>query len=299
MSAGQNEHFCLILDDRYHGEISVIGEVQMETGVYTAVHKDGSRYFRSSITYRRKHISLGSFDDKKAAARAYAEASVLLCTPSMTISGYAPKFTLPFDKYIVLCNFRDNGLYISNPIYIRPRFFYYYLSPDIFFTFDQDDLFFYSSHRIMKRGGHYFISEYGMQTTLYSRYGIPSYAVIGRDFSFKNGNPYDMRSINLNVINSYYGVRRIVSSEGISYNSRIHISGYCTVGSYRTPEEAAIAYNKAVDIVRSSGIEKNYFQNYIESVSPSRYAEIYTLISVSPNISKICKRIIARKNRSC
>lgn len=34
----------------------------MLKGVYLARKKDNSIYYRASITYRRKHISLGSFD---------------------------------------------------------------------------------------------------------------------------------------------------------------------------------------------------------------------------------------------
>lgn len=271
----------------------------MQPGVYAAVQKNGTHYFRSSVTYRRKHISLGSFSCENEANRAYVEALALLADKTVEISDYNADHTLSFDKFVILCNFRDNGLYISNPIYIRPKFFYYYISPDVIFTFDQDDLFFYSSHKIMQRGGHFFVAEYGIQTTLYSRYGIPSYAVAGRDYSFSNGDPYDMRSVNLSVVNGYTGVKRIVSASGVSYSARIHINGYCQIGSYHTPEEAAIAYNKAVDIVKKNGISRNYAQNYIDNISPSIYAEIYSSICVSQNIQKICRRIIARKNQSC
>ncbi len=33
-------------------------------------------------------------------------------------------------------NFRDNGLYIANPIYIRIRYFEYYLTQDTVLKFD-------------------------------------------------------------------------------------------------------------------------------------------------------------------
>lgn len=47
-------------------------------GVFTTTHKDGSTYYRVSITYKNKHISLGSYDDIKLAARAYRDADILL-----------------------------------------------------------------------------------------------------------------------------------------------------------------------------------------------------------------------------
>ena len=39
----------------------------MKAGVFKAKRKDGSVYFRSNITYLRKHISLGSFETEDAA----------------------------------------------------------------------------------------------------------------------------------------------------------------------------------------------------------------------------------------
>lgn len=271
----------------------------IQKGVFKAVHKDGSIYYRSSITFRGKHISLGSFNNAAKAGRSYRSASLILNDGHIGIPDHNKHHELSFDKFVVLCNYRDNGIYVSNPIYIRPHFFYYYMSPDIFFTFDQDDLFFFSAHKIMKRGGHYFVSEYGMQSTIYSRYGIPSYAVSGRDFTFRNGNPYDMRSTNLEIINSYTGVSRIITHSGISFRAKIHINGYCIIGSYKTPEEAAIAYNKAADTIIRCGLTKNYMQNYIDSISPSRYADIYSSVHISSNIEKICMKIISQKNLSC
>ena len=44
-------------------------------GVFTATKKDGSTYYRASITINNKHISLGSYDDASMANRAYKEAS--------------------------------------------------------------------------------------------------------------------------------------------------------------------------------------------------------------------------------
>ena len=47
--------------------------------------------------------------------------------------------------------------------------------------------------------------------------------------------------------------------------------------------EAAIAYNKAVDLAKSAGIYKNFSENYIDSIPAKEYAEIYTKVRISAN----------------
>ena len=93
-------------------------------GVYTACKKDGTQYFRVSITYRNKHISLGSYDDINVAANAYNEADYLLHTtdnsdinPIDYHTTYSNASILSFEKWVILVNFRDNGLYFKTPIY--------------------------------------------------------------------------------------------------------------------------------------------------------------------------------------
>ena len=56
------------------------------------------------------------------------------------------------------------------------------------------------------------------------------------------------------------------------------------MGRYPLEIEAAIAYNKAVDILKKNGLNKNFPQNYIEELSPRKYAEIYTSLTISPRI---------------
>jgi hypothetical protein len=48
--------------------------------------------------------------------------------------------------------------------------------------------------------------------------------------------------------------------------------------------EAAIAYNKAIDILKKNGVKKNYTPNYIEGISPSVYADIYSRLKVSDKV---------------
>ena len=125
---------------------------QQLPGVYTAFRKDRTTYYRASITYRAKHISLGSYDCAKDAHQAYLLAGTLLTDASISVNNYRQDSLLSFSKWISLLNFRDNGIYFSSPIYIRPKFFYYYFSLSDFFIFDLEDLIYYSSRRISRRG---------------------------------------------------------------------------------------------------------------------------------------------------
>lgn len=255
-------------------------------GVYTATKKDGTTYYRASLTYRNKHISLGSYETAVTANMAYLEGLELLTNNSLSVDNYSSSKTLKFEKWVSLVNFRDNGLYLGNPIYIRPKFFYYYLSPQDIYTFDSDDLFFYSSHKIMKRGGHLFVADYGMQTNIQNRYGIKSYAVKDRDFRFINGNDHDYRYENIEIINRYNGVTKIFKKNMPFYQAKIHINGDYIVGTYETENEAAIAYNKAIDIIKKAGCNKNYIPNFLD-LSNQQYAIIYNAVPVSSKITEL------------
>ena len=68
------------------------------------------------------------------------------------------------------------------------------------------------------------------------------------------------------------------------YSVRIHVNGYYKVGVYDTVTEAAIAYNKAADILEKNGLRKNFLRNYVDGISPAAYAEIYSALSVSSKI---------------
>lgn len=253
-------------------------------GVFSAYKKDGTPYFRSSLTYKRKHISLGSFSTQESAHQAYLEGTRLLTDLSISLLQYHEDSPLSFEKWVCLINFRDNGIYFGTPIYMGQKLFYYYLSPAKCLKFDLDDLFYYSSHKIMCRGRHYFVADYGMQVNLASRYGIKNYAVEGCDFRFLNGDSTDFRRENLEIMNIYHGVRLTQKNGQYYYTVHIHINGNYSVGQYSTKEEAAIAYNKAIDILHQNGVNKNYTPNYIEGMSPSRYADIYTGLKISPRI---------------
>lgn len=253
-------------------------------GVFPAFRKNGEPYFRASLTYRRKHISLGSFSTPEDAHAAYLEGRRILADTACTPETYVEESVLPFEKWVCLANFRDNHLYIGNPIYMGKRMFYYYLSPSRVLKFDPDDLFYYSSHKIMYRGNHYFVADYGLQVSIVSRYGIKPYSKEGRDYRFINGDSGDFRRENLEILNVYHGVTPGQKNGQHFYTVRIHIRGNYIVGRYDDEITAAIAYNKAIDVLRKNGVSKKFLPNYIEDLSPSKYAEIYSSLQISQKI---------------
>ena len=257
----------------------------MKQGVYTAKKKNGQMYFRSSITFMGKHISLGSYPKESEAHKAYQLASKILSDDSTpAIHDYPGRCILSFHKWIVLHNFRDHKIYFKNPIYLKKNYFLYFLDKNTSLKFDVDDLFYYAHHKIMRRGGHLFVSDYGMQVSILSRYGIKNYAVPGRDYLFMNGDPTDFRYANIEVINHYHGVTKILRRGCPVYLAKIHINGDFVVGRYHTEEEAAIAYNKAALVLRDKGVIRNYPQNYLEGMDEIAYASLYQRLRISKKI---------------
>lgn len=256
----------------------------MAKGVYIARKKDNSIYYRASITHKGKHISLGSYATMEQASLAYQEGDMIVRNGKITIHDYTVESPLIFEKWVILINFRDNGIYFGTPIYARSKFFYYYLSPHDVLTFDIEDLFFYSSHKIMKRNGHLFVADYGMQLNILNRHGIRSYSVPGKDYIFLNGDDTDFRSVNLKIINRYQGVSKVTVKGKTKYKAKINLPGYFVIGTYAKEEEAAIAYNKAIDILKRNGVRKNYIPNYLEGVSSALYADIYAKLKISDKI---------------
>lgn len=253
-------------------------------GVFQAEKKNGDIYYRSSLTHRGKHISLGSYDNPESAHRAYLEGNLLLSNSAITLVQYTDSSLLSFEKWVCLLNFRDNNIYFSNPIYVGQKLFYYYLSPSHVLKFDMDDLFYYSSHKIMCRGNHYFVADYGMQVNIAGRYGIKNYGVCGVDYHFTNGDTTDFRRENIVIANTYHGVRSCTHKKTDCYSARIHINGNFLIGYYDTPVEAAIAYNKAIDILKKNGVTKNYVPNYVDEIPPSKYADLYSQLQISEKI---------------
>lgn len=253
-------------------------------GVYEAIKKDGTLYYRTSITYRNKHISLGSYTTEDMANHVYLMATDILRHNKYGMDDYKLSYGLSYDKWVVLINFRDNGMYFKNPVYLKSKFFIYYYNKKILLKFDIDDLFYYAHHKIMKRGGHLFVSDYGMQVNILSRYGIKNYAVLGRDYRFVNGDETDYRYGNIEIINRYHGVIKDIIKGLPTFTTKIHIHGDFIVGRYKSEIEAAIAYNKAATLLKSKGVHKEFPENYISEIDEIEYARIYHMVRISKKI---------------
>lgn len=257
--------------------------MERNTGVYPTTRKNGEISYRASLTYRKKHISLGSYSDYDIAHQIYLDGKKLIETAGIGPEDYV-NLQIPHAKFISLINFRDNGIYFPTPIYLRKQYFEYYLSAQQVLKFDRDDLFFYASHTIQHRGGYLFVSDYGSQYAILSRYGIKPFAVYGRDYIMINGDKNDYRYSNIRILNHYTGVISEQQGAGLSYTAIIHINGNFIIGKYKTETEAAIAYNKAVDILHDNGLSKAFLKNYILSLDKSEYQKIYDSIEISEKI---------------
>lgn len=263
-----------------------MSDLPLLPGVTRAYRKDGGCYYRAAITCRGRHISLGSYRSEEEAGKAYETSLFIVREGKYVLSDYEKDLGLDFAKWVTLLNFRDSGIYIRNPIYLKKDYFQYYMNKELYFLFDRDDLFYYSNHKIMMRGGHLFVSDYGMQVNLFSRYGIKNYAVPDRDYRFINGDERDLRYSNIEVINRYHGVSYSIWKGNPCYTARIHIVGDYLIGRYLTEQEAAAAYNKAADTIKSSGFQKNFPVNFINDLDEIEYVKLYHSLRISRNIRK-------------
>ena len=254
----------------------------MLPGVYETKKKDGTTYYRASLTFKNKHISLGSSLDQNVAHQMYVEGQRMASDGNITISNFTAYLThLSFEKAVCILNYRDNGIYIKTPIYLQKGFFLYYLTKAEPLKFDNDDLFYYSSHKIMQRNGHLFVNDYGMQYNIASRYGIKNYAVAGRDYEFANGDDSDYRYSNIIIHNRYHGITQIVKNNKTWYVAKLHLNGDVIIGKYTSETKAAVAYNKGVDFARDHGLSKKFIENYETELTPKEYADLYTRIHIS------------------
>lgn len=264
----------------------------MAAGVYKTTKKDGTTYYRASINFKNKHISLGSSSNLKDATAMYQEAKRLIEDSSLHLNNYFSHLhTLSFEKAVCLLNYRDNGIYIKTPIYLQTGFFLYFMDASTSLKFDNDDLFYYSSHKILRRNGHFYVNDYGMQYNIMNRYGIKNYAVQDRDYRFANGDCTDLRYANIVILNKYHGITQEMRNNKIWYVARLHINGDIIIGKYTSEIKAAIAYNKGVDFAREAGIEKNYIENYITELTPREYADLYTRLPISDKFKERVKKI--------
>lgn len=266
-------------------------------GVSVRQRLSGKIDYRASLTYKGKHIALGSYDSKIAAHNAYEYGKKILKSKSVRLKNIPEAPPLYYEKCVSLINVRDNGLYIANPIYLKKKFFLYCLSPSVHYRFDIEDLFYFSSHKIMKRGGHLFVSDYGSQLNVLSRFGIKPHSVQGRDYDFYNGDPTDLRYENIKIINRYNGVHQVEERGFIRFKSVINMHSNYIVGIYDTEKEAAVAYNKAAKTLIENGVIKKFKLNFIENISESEYMEIYKNIYISPKITHFVPKNISNNKK--
>ena len=98
--------------------------------------------------------------------------------------------------------------------------------------FDIDDLFYYAGHRIQKRQGHLFVSDYGMQYSILSPLRDQTLCSYRQRLSVFNGDTHDFRYSNILNINRYHGVFSYEKNGSTHYKVFIHINGNYKIGSY-------------------------------------------------------------------
>ncbi|MDF1616530.1 hypothetical protein [Petrocella sp. FN5] len=259
-------------------------------GVYKSFKKNGQIYYRSSITYGGRHISLGSYECPFKAHNGYLLAKKIISTPSLSLYDYEEDMCLDFHKWVVLMNYRDHHYYFSTPIYMHKNYFSYFISYSEELLFDIQDLFYYANHKIHKRQGYYFVNDYGMQVNIMSRYGVKNHSVLGRDHRFVDGDCHNLRYDNIQIINPYYGVvleRPLVAP---TYKSTLNIHGNYVIGRYKDMATAAIAYNKAIEYLHKNGIvHKDFPKNYISDIDQETYEAIYKKVKISKKILNLKK----------
>ena len=72
-----------------------------------------------------------------------------------------------------------------------------------------------------------------------------------------------------------------VENGATHYKVFIHINGNYKIGSYASEASAAVAYNKAADLAKTFGVTKQFPENYVDTLNPREYAELYTHVKIS------------------
>ncbi len=265
------------------------------SSIYPVTIKNETKY-RVYFLYKNQKINLGTYFSLATAKSALNEAKCI--TKAAAGVPVFDNTTLDFKKVVCLCNLRDHHTYIKNPIYLFPTYFSYYLSKDIILLFDSKDLFYFSTYKIYRRNNYLYTQDSISQQNLLSRFGIQNHSVLGKDYYFKNQNPYDFRRENLVIINSYKGVSAKKQGDDTFYVTSIYTTNNIVVGHYKTEIEAAIAYNKAIDLLKKQGYDKQYISNDLAYLTRAEYQQIYDQLTISSRLNEpnnMRKRIISQK----
>ncbi|MDF2878260.1 MAG: hypothetical protein K0S30_1356 [Clostridia bacterium] len=250
--------------------------------------KNNITHYKVYFVYHSKKIYLGLYNTVEDAENTLVEAKQIMEAP-IDITHYKCSY-INYKKFISLCNFRDHAVYIKNPIYIYTGYFRYYLSKEVVLTFDIKDLLFFSTYKICKRGQYLYTQDSITQQSILSRYGITPHSTLGVDYRLKNGDIYDFRRDNIEIINPYRGVSREYKNGKLVYSANIFIKHNVVIGHYTSEVEAAIAYNKAVDTLLANSTSKEYIQNTIPYLTLSEYRQIYDALEISPYIRNPSKQ---------
>lgn len=244
--------------------------------------KGNKKEFKVYFLHQTHKIYLGTFSSLEKAEMALKEAEQIMLLPFGPPDFWAS--TLNYKKLVCLCNLRDHHTYIKNPIYLFPTYFRYYLSKDKILLFDLKDLFFFSTYKIYQRGHYLYTQDHISQQSILSRFHIQNHSVLGKDYYFKNNDCYDFRRENLIIINPYKGVSKKENQNASFYVTSIYTTKNIILGHYTSEIEAAIAYNKAIDLLKANGIEKEYVPNSLPYLTKYEYEQIYNKVSISPTL---------------
>jgi hypothetical protein len=249
------------------------------------ITKNNQITYRVYYPYYKKKIYLGLYKDLASATHAYDYVDQIMHSQkNLATCVQTSKAFISFHKLIILLNYRDTKLYFNKPIYLDGYFFSYYLDENTKLIFDKEDLFFFSTHTLGKRGGYLYVENGISQTSLLSRFGIPNYSKVGKDYFFKNENPLDFRRENLIVNNTFIGVSKEIKYKKEVYVARITLKNTLIIGYYETATQAAIAYNKAAMLLMDKNPKKQYTLNTLDYLTASEYSQIYESVAVSPRL---------------
>ena len=252
-----------------------------------------SNQYRAYYLYKSKKIYIGLYNNYEEALLSYNFIDELFRS-SLSIDAFKETLPISFEKFIRCLNFRDSNIYIKTPIYIYKDHFKYYFSPDFYLIFDLRDLVYFSTNKIHKRGEYLYTYIGDHQESILKHFGFTKKMTYQTDYQFVNGNRYDFRRTNMKVTNHYTGVFYEMKYNKPTFVTRIFTDKYLVVGHYETEIQAAIAYNKAIDLLSNKPFAHKYHKNTIPFLTHLEYEQIYENIPIS-------KRLVhsSSQNRVC